>query len=172
MKVIISDNIFYDNKSGQNQNVQIGTEFVIKKPANPTGKYTKSEMMDYEIMQKYPQLFAKIISLENTSVKQEVLDAEKFEKDLYDCVESFKEIGFEFGSENNKYYQALEIIFSIKNKEPDIKKFAVQLPKQQFYFFKQLYELITKIINIYESADLHPNQFGYDKNNKIKCFDI
>jgi hypothetical protein len=36
----------------------------------------------------------------------------------------------------------------------------------------ELFDLITNIWEIVPDADIHMNQFGYDKNGKLKCLDI
>lgn len=135
-----------------------------------------------KIFKKYPDLFVRIYGKIKTTVVPiknfqgaviskeprdyvavEKVDTERFVNFFHDVEMYFKENTFQHYIRN--YQTSMEQFIFVGKK---IKQLKPELLDDYVDFIN----LIYKITKIYPEADLHKDQFGYDKNNKIKCFDI
>lgn len=147
-----------------------GEDYIVKKPKE--GIYRPYQLTVYRMMEKYPQFFAKIYSISATEVKQELLDDKSFFRDFLRLFYAVNKISPIKGEKLTD--RLFELISDIEYPNDEIKKIAVSLDKSNFNFFNKLYQWFDAFNRTrnWGVKDIHPQQFGYDKQGRIKLFDI
>lgn len=190
-KVLISERVLQELSIKQNikaapskvSTVYVGDKWVkkIKNKYDKTGKeYSKSEMQQFEIMEKHPDIFP-ITKIKEIKDKNGILQPIVLQKK----VDITKQQGIYYSIQENMgelmYFR--EILEQIANRgvNEHMKKLIPiiesRLNGYLLKYFNQYIELATKLYNIREtehleySADLHSGNFGLDGEN-IKVVDF
>ena len=183
-KLIISEKIFEELSLYNKGNMQVvhttdNLHYVVKKPKH--GFYSDRELELYELMEKHPKCFAQIYKIELYEVWQEKLDEKKFIKDLTAVSLQFKDENYfnwipkDFYTNISEWNDAMIFAVLRDSNGDEFKKCMVNLSKSSFHFLKELINVLKEIQKLEPSGlefDIHSGQFGYDKKNRIKCFDI
>ena len=183
-KLIISENLFEELSLYNKGNMQVvhtsdDLHYVVKTPKQ--GIYSDRELELYELMNKHPTCFAEIYKIEPYEVWQEKLDEKKFKTNLeqlynqFDKQEYFDYIPANFYNTSNEWNDAMLFAVIRDSNGDEFKKCVVNLSKPSFDFLKELINVLKEIQKLEPSGlefDIHSGQFGYDKKNRIKCFDI
>lgn len=147
-----------------------GEDYIVKKPKS--GRYNLHQIHVYRMMQRYPQFFAKVYSVEPTEVKQEILDDKSFFRDFMKLFYAMNKIEPIKGE--RLIDKLLELFLNVAYEDKETIKIAVQLDKQNFDFFNKMSKWFRAFLGFryWGATDLHPQQLGYDKDGRIKIFDI
>lgn len=156
--------IVYPSKKYPDKVYKIGSPGIIKSWVN-----------DFK---ENPNLFPKVYHVGNGEydgkkymyVLLEKLNTQKFE----DFWRLLDDISVEL---YNKDFDDIIIKYAYNhNFDPNFLNPMIDLIKESFpkYYdeFIELINLVDDILKINEYPDLHMQQFGYDKNNKLKCLDM
>lgn len=147
-----------------------GEDYIVKKPKS--GRFAPYQIAVYRMMEKYPQFFAKIYLIEPTEIKQELLDDKSFLRDFFRLFYAMDKIQNIKGS--RLIDKMLELFLNIAYEDAETLKIAVNLDKNNFAFFNALRNWFRAFLSAryWGATDLHPQQMGYNKEGKIKIFDI
>ena len=144
----------------------------------------------YDIFSQYPNLFPIVYKkgvLKLKNEKGEINDInyvliEKLETkpfvQLWMHIEQYLEtFNKEFGHDRTLLGMMHEHIMKVFSEEPSetMDKFMELIKEknsEDYIKFNMFINLVDQIVEIYPSADVHKNQFGYDVNGNLKCLDI
>lgn len=165
---------------------------VFESKSNPNIVYKVGQTIDVDrwisVFINYPEFFPRVYKRGKVTDKRilvnffysdvsyvvvEKLDTERAEFD-WDLIEEFvkkwayynlelSNINFDRLMGNpTRFLDVIEhIIYEMEKKQPEL-----------IDLFMKFYTLILDIYEIFPSADIHRNQFGYDKQGNLKCLDI
>lgn len=146
-------------------------------------KISQDRVVDrwYEVFKEFPELFPKVYKRGKTRVN---VPANKSLVVSYVMVERLDTVRakIEWGEiddfiKSNGLGSSFEsFIVDFENSRDDIELIYVMMRDQGLRDLAETYEryitLIDQIYEVFPSADLHGQQFGYDKNGELKCLDI
>lgn len=160
---------------GKNQKCFFTSEYeVLKVPLE--GNYLKLQLTKYRLMKTHPFFFAEIYEIDTKFVRQQRLNCDFFIQNMTNLGKNLKHSGFYKNKDTiHSIYVFSNIIKYIQSHFFNSKKMADMSKKiNPIYlpFFESLVFLVSQIVKLYPNADLHVNQFGYDLDGKLKCFDI
>ncbi len=167
--------------------VYLGDKWVKKISRDNSGKYPRAELLQYETMQEYPQIFpATKIKYLNSGIvilqqKMNVKKAQLIWDEIDQIVESYDDGSF--------WLRLLVQKMAKRPNDPDVKNtnekileyFQTQnVTNETLNRFKEYLNLSLELYNIRESnpelknysVDLHRNNYGVDDNNNLKIIDF
>lgn len=182
-KILISRKIYEDlipYKTGTNQKTYIDSNNpneITKRPKRGE-TFEKDDLIKFEFMNKFPNIFIKTYDITPYQVKQEKIDDNSFVNHLTKLKNELKSEGylknwdFELGEKTELNF----LIDDIRISEENLLKLVDNVSSKSFSLYKKIKIFLDKLDKVEEdspfSFDIHAFQLGYDKKGEIKCFDI